>query len=560
MGMLGVDQGDLLRVFVLESEERLSEMEENLLALEAEPEALDRVDAVFRGAHTIKGNAAALGMGGMTSLAHVLEDMLEGMRSRALPVTAERVTTMLEAVDVLRELVPLAVRGEDLLSDSGRALLERMASERLELGIGTGSAPGTQPAGVEELPAEPGMISSSVGQARGRTLRVDREKLDLLLDLLGEIAVARGRLGQVLAHLEEGGEAQEIHREADHLYMELQELVMRSRMVPLGPVFRRQSRTVRDLGLEIGKVARLQIEGLDVEVDAAIVEQLKDPLTHMIRNAIDHGLETPAVRISAGKDPCGTIKIWAFHDAGSVVIQVSDDGGGIDRGRIAERARALGLAADPEALTDDELLSFIFEPGFSTATTTTKLSGRGVGMDVVRREVEALRGTVSVASKRGEGTTVAIRVPLTLAIIDAFLVGAAAETYVIPLEFVLECLELPLPDREKAAGHGVINVRGKAVPYIRLRDLLALEKVATDRESIVLVRQGDGMAGLVVDRLLGQQQAVIKPLGKPLQHLPGIAGSTVLGDGRVALILDVSAFLEMAGSDASRGRSGGAAA
>jgi two-component system chemotaxis sensor kinase CheA len=380
------------------------------------------------------------------------------------------------------------------------------------------------------------------------------------LDLLGEIAVARGRLGQVLAHLEEGAEAQEIHREADHLYMELQELVMRSRMVPVGPVLKRYGRTVRDLGLELGKAARLLIEGDDVEVDAAIVEQLRDPLTHLIRNAMDHGLETPGVRVAEGKEPSGTLVVRAFHDAGSVVIQVSDDGVGIDRGRIAERARSLGLIPDPEALSEGETLDLIFEPGFSTAPTTTSISGRGVGMDVVRREVEALRGTVSIDSRRGEGTTVTIRVPLTLAIIDTFLVGTASETYVIPLEFILECLELPSWERDKAAGRGVINVRGKAVPYIRLRELLALEELAADRESIVLVRHGDGMVGLVVDRLIGQQQAVIKPLGKPLQKLPGIAGSTILGDGRVALILDVSAFLELAGGDASRGRSNGAAA
>jgi two-component system, chemotaxis family, sensor kinase CheA len=276
-------------------------------------------------------------------------------------------------------------------------------------------------------------------------------------------------------------------------------------------------------------------------VDTSIIEHLRDALTHMVRNALDHGIEPPSRRAALGKDPCGTIGLRAFREAGNIVVELSDDGGGLDRVRIAERAR--GRADATGRASDADLQRLIFEPGFSTADRVTELSGRGVGMDVVRRNVEALRGSVAVASREGQGTTFSIRLPLTLAIIDGFGTVAGGETYVVPTEAVIECLELPPAGREDGSGRTVINLRGEPLPCLRLRDHFGLPGGGVTRENVVVVRHEAGRAGLVVDGLLGERQTVIKPLGPLFRTLPGIAGSAILGSGRVALILDVAGLL-----------------
>jgi two-component system chemotaxis sensor kinase CheA len=373
---------------------------------------------------------------------------------------------------------------------------------------------------------------------------VDKEKLDRMLNLTGEIAIVHGRLRQVLG--QPGGaasDALEVHLQADQLFTELQGLVMKARMVPLGPVFRRYVRTVRDLALAQGKQARLFLEGEDVEVDTTVVEHIKDPLTHMIRNAIDHGIELPQARAERGKDPCGRLTLRAKHDAGSIVLQVSDDGAGLDRARILARGRALGLVAEGGSPVDQEVHRLILLPGFSTTEAVTELSGRGVGLDVVRRNIDALRGSVAVESQPGQGTTITLRLPLTLAIIAGLSVGAAGETFVIPLDSVVECIELPDGQRSQADGRGIINLRDQILPFVRLRQILGLTVGAPSREQVVVVRTAEGMAGLVVDVVHCESHTVIKPLGRRFRSLAGLAGATILGDGRVALILDVAALL-----------------
>jgi two-component system, chemotaxis family, sensor kinase CheA len=335
----------------------------------------------------------------------------------------------------------------------------------------------------------------------------------------------------------------EAHAQLERLSMDLQEQIMKARMVPLGPIFRQYIRIVRDIAQGSGKVARLAIVGDDAEIDLSMVEQLKDPLTHMIRNALDHGLEMPEARRNRGKDACGVVTLEALHDGANIVIRLIDDGAGLNRDRIAARVRSLGLAAEPEQLADQELFKFIFEPGFSTAEKISDLSGRGVGMDVVRRNIEKLRGTIGIDSRSGEGTTITIRLPLTLAIIDGFGVGIGAETYVLPLHAVLECVELPEAERQNDSGCGVINLRGEPLPYIRLRDWFELSDQRPARENVVVIEVNGVKAGLVVEALHGAQQTVIKPLGRRFQGLPAIAGSAILGNGRVALILDVPSLM-----------------
>jgi two-component system chemotaxis sensor kinase CheA len=366
--------------------------------------------------------------------------------------------------------------------------------------------------------------------------------------LVGEIAIARGRLRGELEQTVAARDSQalEIHRESDRLFLDLQDLVLKIRMVPLGPSCRQYTRTVRDLASSHGKQARLVVEGGEVEVDTAVIEHLRDPLTHIVRNAIAHAIEPPAERRELGKEPCGLLSIRARREASSIVLQVSDDGRGIDRQRVLEVARARGLVPGNETPRDEEILRLLFEPGFSTAAEVGDLSGRGFGMDIVRRHLEALRGTVDIESTVGRGTTVSLRIPLTLAIIPGFAIRAGDETYVLPMESVVECVELPGDVRLDAYGLTVLPLRGHPLPCIRLRNFFGVQAAAAPRENVVVVHSGEAKAGIIVDTLEGETQAVVKPLGRYLGDLPGVAGSTILGSGRVALILDVPVILRNA--------------
>ena len=534
------DRRALLQTFLAEAEERLIEMEETIVDLELRPDDEELVQTLFRGAHTIKGNASCFGFSRVSEFAHALEDLLQRLRNRTLAVNSGLVTLLLRGVDALKQIVPDAVAGVEELQPAHLALQRQLADA-------TPQAPEESPAGTESAAdARKRPFGRREGDAREwldrtRTLRVDICRLDRMLNLTGEIAIAQGRLRQMLEKSAgRSGEAiLEAHREADRLFMELQELILKVRMVPVGPIFRQFIRTVRDVARAHGKLARLVIEGEEVEVDTTIVEYLKDPLTHMIRNALDHGIESPDRRKQAGKDATGRVTLRAFREAGNIVIQVEDDGTGLNQRKIIDKARAKGLLADGQRLSSNDVYRLIFEPGFSTAETVTDLSGRGVGMDVVRRYVDGLRGSIAIESRSGAGASVTIRLPLTLAIIEGFAVGVGEETYVIPLDAVIECAELPPSARGRAEGCGMINLRGEVLPYLRLRDLFSSTGGPSPREKVVVVKHHGCQAGLVVDELFGERQAVIKPLNRLFRGTPGISGATILGDGRVALILDV---------------------
>jgi two-component system chemotaxis sensor kinase CheA len=488
----------------------------------------------------------------MSEFAHALEDLLQRLRSRTLAVNSGLVTLLLRGVDALKQIVPDAVAGVEEIRPAHLALQRQLADA-------TTPASEEGPAGTESAAdARKRPFGRREGDARewldrAKTLRVDIGKLDRMLNLTGEIAIAQGRLRQMLAKStgRSGETILEVHRDADRLFRELQEIILKVRMVPVGPIFRQYIRTVRDVARAHGKLARLVIEGEEVEVDTTIVEYLKDPLTHMIRNALDHGIESPDRRKQAGKDATGRVTLRALREAGNIVIQMEDDGAGLNQRKIIEKARAKGLLADGQPLSSDDVHRLIFEPGFSTAETVTDLSGRGVGMDVVRRYVNGLRGSIAIESRSGAGTSVTIRLPLTLAIIEGFVVGAGDETYVIPLDAVIECVDLPPGERRRTEGRGMINLRGAALPYLRLRDLFSNTGAAPSREKVVVVNHHGGQAGLVVDELFGERQAVIKPLNKLFHGVPGISGATILGDGRVALILDVPGVLRQTPNQAT---------
>jgi two-component system chemotaxis sensor kinase CheA len=525
---------------VAESEEGLERTEQYLIAAETDPGNTELLDEMFRVAHTIKGNASALEFPELAGFAHVMEDLLEALRKHEITISRELISLLLNGVDALRALVPAAAEGSDRLS---------LAHQRLKKAIAryASSSVGSPPADQSfhdrpSPPAVPGSVPS--GGTRNRTLRVDIEKLDQMLNLTGEIAIAQGRLRRMIEELktEEGRIFLEMQREVERLQKNLQEQVMGVRLVSVGPLFQQFARSVRDISQSHNKLARLEIVGADVEVDTRVLEHLKDPLLHMIRNAVDHGIETPHARRAAGKSPFGSLKLTAFHQAGSIVIQLSDDGAGFNRQRILAKAMALNLLDDGEKVTDQELFNLVFKAGFTTAVEVTDLSGRGVGMDVVRRNIELLRGNIEIHSTAGQGTTITIRLPLTLAIIEGFSVVANHETYVIPLEMISECLELPI-DQISSDKVGVINLRGEPLPYIRLREVFGTPSQLPIRENVVVVHREGGYAGIAVEKLLGECQAIIKPLNRIFRNVPGVSGSTILDDGRVALILDTGALL-----------------
>ncbi len=549
-----IDNELLLKSFVTETGEGLVQMEQALLELELHPEDVELVNTVFRVIHTFKGNAAIFDLKFAQEFAHALEDLLDKVRTHDLSFTPDIADVLLSSIDVLRELTAAAAAGKDSSPSKYKQLLQRVQAQsgtkparkkrtrKAEDSKEVAAAPVPQ-----EIPRE--AMSWGPSSTSARTLRVDVEKLDRLLDLTGEIAIARGRTTRLLENREQFSieELAEAHSIEAMLQAELQELVMKVRMVPVGPLFRQYQRTVRDLAKELGKIVNLQIEGDEVEVDTSVVEHLRDPLLHMIRNALDHGIELPEQRRKAGKPVEGVISLRASHQSGNISVEVADDGAGLNRAKILEAAKKRGVLMDATGMTDDEVYQLVFESGLSTAEQVSSLSGRGVGMDVVRRNVQALRGSVSIESRPGMGSTVHLRFPLTLAIIEGFAVEVGGNTYVIPLDHVIECLDLldlPAEERSRSGGAGVINLRGEPLPYIDLGRHFGCTEERNGRQSVIVVRQESQLAGLVVDKLHGETQTVIKPLGEVFEGLRWAAGSAILGNGKVALILDTAVLLQ----------------
>jgi two-component system chemotaxis sensor kinase CheA len=415
---------------------------------------------------------------------------------------------------------------------------------------------------VEQGTVQPAVVDAALSRQKqvkdhkspeGQSIRVDAEKLDHLINLVGELITA-GAAANLAARRSRNVEVQEANSQLASLVQEVRDSALQLRMVKIGATFSRFRRVVHDVSREIGKDIELQVRGEDTELDKTVVEKIGDPLTHLVRNAMDHGIENAETRVARGKPAHGTVTLNAFHDSGSIVIEVKDDGGGLNRERILAKAIERGLVEPGAALTDKETYGLIFEPGFSTAEQITNLSGRGVGMDVVKKNITALRGTVEVSSEPGAGTTVSLRLPLTLAIIDGFLVGLGKSSFVIPLEMIEECIEF-----STETGKDYTDLRGQVLPLIRLRDTFRIEGSAGSRQSIVVIKHAGKRTGIVVDALLGEFQTVIKPLNRMFGQVKCISGSTILGSGEVALILDAPALIsQTAQREMERAKSAGA--
>jgi two-component system chemotaxis sensor kinase CheA len=456
---------------------------------------------------------------------------------------------LLEALDPERcllswDAVVTTDRGAGAIHDAFLFVADRCAVLTVEPADGAAAA-AAAPAQGEQRPREEDPRARVV-EGEASSIRVAARKLDALVDLVGELVIAQARLGRVAAGREDP-ELQSVAEELERLSGELRENTLEIRMVPIGTTFGRFRRVTRDLAAALGKEIDFVTDGADTELDKTVIERLVDPLVHLVRNACDHGIEAKDARVAAGKPACGTVRLAARHVGANVLVEISDDGAGLDPVAIHRKAVEKGLVEPGASLSERETFDLVFLPGFSTAQRVSDVSGRGVGMDVVKRAVEELRGTVHLASRRGAGTTVAIELPLTLAIIEGLVVDVAGARYVLPLTAVEECVQLKAEDVAQERGRGrLAAVRGELVPYVRLREVFGEKGARPPVEQLAVVHAEGGRCGLVVDGVVGQLQAVVKSLGHLHRTAKSFSGATVLGDGGVALILDVAALARAA--------------
>lgn len=553
---------ELSAMFIAEALDHLSTIEASLLELETSPNDSRILDDVFRPFHTVKGNSGALGVQTVQELAHRVENLLDLCRSGRHRIGSAEVDVVLRSVDVLTAMI--TDLGDRLAGGSGcdnePARQQVMASvERLiEHGGKADESVAVAAAGPVEavLPALDFDARSHSRRAEDATVKVDTRKLDNLIDMVGELVVVQSIVYEDLLQATTGERLSRNLSQLRRITSELQRTAMAMRMVPIRQTFQKMSRLVRDLSKASGKPVELQLEGEDTELDRKVVEHINDPLMHMVRNSVDHGLEPTALRQERGKPAQGRLVLRAYHESGNIVIEIEDDGGGLDAARIRQKAVERGLIAADADLTPDEVHQLIFEPGFSTADRVTEISGRGVGMDVVRRNIETLRGRIDIASRPGVGTTFTIRLPLTLAIVDGLLVRVGSERYVLPTFSVRESLR-PQADHVHSVHEQtcMLRVREQLIPLGWLSELI--DRHGADRthpcEGTVVVIEEDGRrVALVVDELVGKQEVVIKSLGDALAGIRGVAGGAILGDGRIGLILDGPTIIKMVAGDHSR--------
>jgi two-component system chemotaxis sensor kinase CheA len=550
---------ELLGDFVLESREHLATIESQILTLEGDPSgASEALNAIFRGFHTIKGLAGFLELWDVQKLAHETETVLDRARSSEWVLTPDAFDVILESADYLRRwLTHLESGMQGQPSDQpppNEPLIGRIRA------LTTDSPETGQPAvelahlaaAVEAPPAADALSPAAAEPARHRNetmaVKVDTAKLDYLVDMAGEMVIAESlvRHDPELSNVK----SQALQRklaQMTRITAELQKTAMAMRLVPIGPLFRRMSRLVRDLSRQFGKQVQMETEGEEIELDRTIVEELADPLMHMVRNAMDHGVEVPADRVACGKNPVARLLLKAQHLSGQVVIEISDDGRGLDAAKLKAKAVQKGLIAAEKELSENEIFNLIFEPGFTTAAQVTNVSGRGVGMDVVRRHIEKLRGRIEIRSSVGRGSAFLLKLPLTLAIIDGLVVGVGSERYIMPLFAVREMFrptaETIWTVQQQAE---MALVRGTLLPVFRLYRLFGVKPRSTEpTESVLVVAEVEGACYcLLVDDLIGKQEVVIKSLGETFSGVTGIAGGAIMGDGRVGLILDLDRLLK----------------
>ena len=582
---------DLLADFITESRDTLQAAETALLQLESDPEHGEAINTVFRTFHTIKGTAAFLGLHRASEFAHHAESLLSRVRDREIPYTPRVADLSLKSADLLKEILegceqglatgrlPIPKGYADLMHQV-MAMVEMPAADvaaatapvvEAQAPASAASAPlaaapvAAAPVLTVSSPTPAAVPTATVAKAAAQvteakrptgdatsveaTVRVRTEKLDLLIDMVGELVIAQSLIAGDQALATSGNH--DLVRKTAHagkIVRELQDLSMSMRMVPLKATFQKMNRLVRDVSMKAGKPIEFVTSGEDTEIDRNMVDVIGDPLVHMLRNAIDHGVESPADRERAGKPRTGVVSLAATHAGGNVVVTLKDDGKGLARDRIVAKAVEKGLIASDAGMTDAEVYNLIFAPGFSTADKVTDLSGRGVGMDVVKRHIESLRGRVEIDSVPGQGTTFTLKLPLTLAITDGMIVRVGQERYIVPTHHIHMSFRPEATQVSTVTGRGeVVLLRGELMPVVRLHRLYDVTGAAElpPQGILMIVGDDDRRSALLVDELLGQQQVVVKSLGTGLGKIQGVSGGAILGDGRVGLILDVKEILAL---------------
>ncbi len=572
----------IIEEFMIETNEIVDSLDANLVKLEHEPGNLDLLNEIFRGAHTMKGTSGFLGFNELTRLTHRMEDVLNRLRKGELKVNAEVMDVLLQAVDyvkyVLQDIIDKKQGNTDLAQ-----IIEALAKiyENKPISAPEVSAPAARVKNEPRVEIEPEenavpekaelKVSAGPGQDRlsdenkpfkkemikkaDTTIRVGVDRLDSLVNMVGELVLGRNALVQMAAALQASHEGE---RSFEHLTQassqinfittELHMAIMKMRMLQIGNVFNKYPRIVRDLSRELNKKIDLVLSGEETELDKSVIEEINDPLVHLIRNSVDHGIEMPEERKQAGKSENGVINLSAYQEGNNIIIEVRDDGKGMNIDVIKKKAVERGLATPEtiEKMSQREILDFIFQPGFSTAAKTTSVSGRGVGMDVVRTNIEKLKGQIELSTEEGKGSLVVIKLPLTLAIIQGLLVRCGNDIFAIPLTSVKETVIIS-PDRVKYIKQKpVIKLRDSILPLVELTEVLFNQKKEPrDQLRIVVVGLAEKQLGLIVDSLIGQEEVVIKTMGDYLGNTPGVAGATIMGDGRVRLIIDLSGLFEL---------------
>lgn len=563
--------------FLIEAQEILDRLGEQLVTLEQDPSDSDQLNAVFRGFHTLKGGAGFLGIQAMVNLCHAAEETLGLVRAGQATLESHHFDAAQQSLDYLQQMLDAIGAGEDpphapqslidqfdvhggapvatpaaavasapaagdlITDDEFEALLDQLHGDAAPTQVAT-AAPvaAPRPAPAAPKPAPAAKPAAKAGGEAEQTIRVDTKRLDAIVNLVGELVLSRNRLKTLRARIRD----EELDRAVSSLDIataRLQNAVMRTRMQPVGKVFSRFPKVARDVARQLQKEVDLELVGADTELDRNLVEALADPLVHLVRNAIDHGIEVPSLRDASGKPRQGHVRLSAQQEGDFVTIEIRDDGAGIDPERLRVKALEKGLI-DPEAaarLSHDECLQLIFLPGFSTKAEVTDISGRGVGMDVVQSRIRELSGQITIHSDVGRGSRFVIRVPLTLAILPTLLVQAGEPVYALPLARVMEVLHAPAASLRWFDGRAVLDRQSHTLPLVDLRDWLRVEPAAAALLTIVVLQMGDQRFGLVVDQVRGREEVVIKPLPRAVRGLPGYAGATLIGDGRMALILDV---------------------
>jgi len=592
---MGDGDEEAIREFLVETREGLDQLDREFVALEADPAAKDRIATVFRTIHTIKGTSAFLGYTRLEKLTHVGESLLALLRDGTLTLTPPITAALLALVDRVRAMLEaIELRGSEGERDDSD-LVTTLTALRTPVRVDTSDTlagqprsptppseiahplratppPPSEPTLPEPTPVAPPPAPKSAAppappprnnteapavSSASDNVRIDVDLLDCLMDLVGELVLARNQIVQFGSRFEDATFANASQR-LNLITTELQQQVMKTRMQPIGTVWSKLPRVIRDLAVTCGKQVRVEMTGKETELDRTILEAVKDPLTHIVRNAIDHGIETPQARAARGKPRTGTLSLRAFHAGGQVNIEVADDGNGLDSEAIKAKAieRRLITREQANLASDYELAQMVFLPGFSTAKQVTNVSGRGVGMDVVKTNIERIGGTVEITSSPGVGTTLRVRIPLTLAIVPALIIDQGSQRYAIPQANLVELVRLQGSQIRTAIelvhGAPVYRLRGQLLPIVDLATVLGTPSTRTggdegDEQQIIVVQAEDRLFGLLIDDVRDTEEIVVKPLGKELKGIPVFAGATIMGDGRVALILDVQDLARQAG-------------